>query len=94
MKRQILFLSHITAIIVIFTNSILVSNITALTKDGQHYQIGYAKGCQDGQDGKNPDLTKYDKVGGFSKHTIDYNTGYVDGYNTCSQSQQIDDFIE
>ena len=64
------------------------------TTYSKQYQTGFTKGCQDGQSGKSPDPTQFDKVGGFSNHTVDYNTGYVDGYNKCSPSQQIEPLID
>ena len=73
----------------IFINTSAENYIFAISKSKQNYQVGYATGCQDGQSGKEPDRTQYDKVGGFSKHSIAYNTGYVDGFNSCSTTFQI-----
>ncbi|MER5176477.1 MAG: hypothetical protein ABJB76_07890 [Candidatus Nitrosocosmicus sp.] len=95
MTKQILSVSLMAIITAIFISGPIVAGdvYAKTTKPNQHDQIGYAKGCQDGQAGKSPDPTQYDRVGGFSKHTIDYNNGYIDGYNTCSTSQQIDPMV-
>ena len=78
----------------IFINVLKQNHIFVITKAQQNYQVGYAKWCQDGQAGKEPHRTQYDKAGGFSKHSIDYDTGYVDGFNSFSTTFQIDDAIE
>ncbi len=96
MLRQLISVSYLLTIItiIILSGSIMVDEVHGkITKTSTQNQIGYTKGCQDGQAGKNPDPTQYDRVGGFSKHTIDYNNGYIDGYNACSTSQQIDPLV-
>ena len=94
MKKQFLSVILISVIIAILLSKSLESKVYSITELEQDYQIEHVKGCQDGKDDKNPDPTQYDKVGGFSKHAVDYNTGYVDGYNACSSSQQMDPLID
>lgn len=79
--------------IVVFICGGLFNHIFAITKSEQRYNIGFATGCKDGQAGKDPDPTQYDRVGGFSNHSIQYNNGYIDGYNRCSTGQVIDPFV-
>ena len=74
MLSQFPSISFITIAIVILISGPFESKVFALRKAKQHYRVGYAKGCQDGQDGKEPDQTQYNRACGFSKHTIDYNT--------------------
>jgi len=94
MKNLFISLILISTIVVVFLISPLESKFYSMAKSKQNYQIGHTIGCHDGQSGKSPDLTQYDRVGGFSKHSIEYNNGYVDGYNLCSKSQQIDPTVD
>ena len=91
---KIIFTSAIMSSLCILILFSLFENPIYSTESNQQYKSGYSNGCHDGQKGNSPDLTQYDRVDGFSKHTIDYNNGYVDGYNKCSNSQQIDPLIE
>ena len=63
--------------------------VFALTDKEQRNLIGFAIGCKDGLAGKNPDPTQYDKLHGLSNHTVEYNLGYIEGYNSCSTNQKI-----
>ena len=71
----------------------LEKSVFALT-DQERNLIGFAIGCKDGLADKAPDRTQYDRAHGFSTHTVSYNLGYIEGFNSCSQSSQIDDAIE
>lgn len=93
MREKYLFFLFTIHVILIFGLSLEKTYSMPNSKNNQ-YNIGYEKGCNEGRDGKSPDLTQYDRADGFSNHTIDYNTGYVDGYNDCSPSQQIDPFLD
>jgi hypothetical protein len=94
MNKIFLSINIISAIIVIILVGAVESNIYALTDQEQRNLIGFAIGCKDELAGKEPDKTQYDKVDGFSTHSIAYNVGYIDGFNSCSKSFQIDDAIE
>jgi hypothetical protein len=63
--------------------------VFALTDKEQRNLVGFAIGCKDGLASKNPDPTQYDKIHGLSNHSIEYNLGYIEGYNSCSTNQKI-----
>jgi hypothetical protein len=92
MNKMILGILTLFAIAIII-NGILERSANALT-DQERNLIGFAIGCKDGLAGKEPDKTQYDRTDGFSTHSISYNVGYIEGFNSCSQSFQIDDVIE
>lgn len=63
--------------------------VFALTDKEQRNLIGFAIGCKYGLAGKNPDPTQYDKIYGLSNQSIEYNLGYIEGYNSCPVNQKI-----
>jgi hypothetical protein len=73
----------------IFFIGSLEFKVFGLTDNEQRNLIGFAIGCKDGLAGKNPDPTQYDKIHGLSNHSVDYNLGYIEGYNSCSANQKI-----
>jgi hypothetical protein len=94
MNKKFLSIDIIPAIIVIILFGAVERNAYALTDQEQRNLMGFAIGCKDGLAGKEPDKTQYDKADGFSTHSIAYNVGYIDGFNSCSKSFQIYDAIE
>lgn len=89
MKKQCFFIGATILLCSIFVINSLQYKSYALTPQEQRNLIGFAIGCKDALAGKSPDRTQYDKAGGFSTHTVEYNVGYITGYNSCSSNQKI-----
>jgi hypothetical protein len=93
MNKKFFYVLVISAVLLTI-NAFLEKSIYALTIQEQRNLIGFAIGCKDGLADKEPDKTQYDRADGFSNHSVDYNVGYIEGFNSCSKSFQIDDAIE
>jgi hypothetical protein len=87
-KQYLFIIMSILTISIFFIGS-SEYKVFALTDKEQRNLIGFAIGCKDGLAGKNPDPTQYDKIHGLSNHSIEYNLGYIEGYNSCSANQKI-----
>ena len=89
MRMQYLSISLLLVTTAILMIGALESKALALTQDEQRNLIGFAIGCKDGLAGKNPNPTQYDKAHGLSTHSVSYNTGYIEGFNSCSTNIKI-----
>jgi hypothetical protein len=89
MRKQYLSISLLLVTTAILISGIFESKAFALTQDEQRNLIGFAIGCKDGLAGKNPDPTQYDKAHGLSTHSVSYNIGYIEGFNSCSANIKI-----
>jgi hypothetical protein len=89
MRKQHLSISLLLITTAILITGIFESKAYALTQDEQRNLIGFAIGCKDGLAGKNPDPTQFDKVHGLSTHSVSYNAGYIEGFNSCSTNIKI-----
>lgn len=89
MKKDFFLISMAALVCSIFIISSLQYKSFALTQQEQRNLIGFAIGCKDALAGKSPDRTQFDKAGGFSTHSVEYNLGYITGYNSCSTNQKI-----
>ncbi len=89
MRKRYISISLLLVTTVILLIGVLGSKAFALTPDEQRNLIGFALGCKDGLAGKNPDPTQFDKAHGLSTHTVSYNAGYIDGFNSCSANIKI-----
>jgi hypothetical protein len=89
MRKQYLSISLLLVTTAILITGIFGSKAYALTQDEQRNLIGFAIGCKDGLAGKNPDPTNYDKAHGLSTHSVSFNAGYIEGFNSCSSNIKI-----